>query len=125
MRRHGLEPDVIITSYSEEGGYEAARQALSRPVRPTAIFAGADIAALGVLRAAEELGLRVPEDLSVAGYDNIYMSTIGRISLTTIDQSAQLTGSRSARLLLERIDGRTRPVHYLIAPRLMARATTA
>jgi len=125
MRRHGLEPDVIVTSYSEEGGYQAARQALARPVPPTAIFAGADIAALGVLRAAEELGLRVPEDLSVAGYDNIYMSTIGRISLTTIDQSAQLTGSRSARLLLERIDGRTQPVHYLIAPRLMARGTTA
>lgn len=125
MRRHGLEPDVIVTSYSEEGGYEAARQALARPIPPTAIFAGADIAALGVLRAAEELGLRVPEDLSVAGYDNIYMSTIGRISLTTIDQSAQLTGSRSARLLLERIDGRTQPVHYLIAPRLVARGTTA
>jgi LacI family transcriptional regulator len=58
-----------------------------------------------VLRAAEERGLRVPQDLSVAGYDNIYISTIGRISLTTIDQSATLTGSRSARLLLERIEG--------------------
>jgi LacI family transcriptional regulator len=125
MRRHGLEPDVIVTSYTEQGGYEATREALARPTPPTAIFAGADIAALGVLRAAEERGLRVPQDLSVAGYDNIYISTIGRVSLTTIDQSATLTGSRSARLLLERIEGRTQPVHYLIAPRLAARATTA
>jgi LacI family transcriptional regulator len=125
MRRHGLEPDVIETAYDEEGGYLAALQALARPVPPTAIFAGADIAALGVLRAAEERGLRVPEDLSVTGYDNIYISTIGRVSLTTVDQSGHLTGSVSARLLLERINGRVRPVHYVVAPRLIARGTSA
>lgn len=125
MRTHGLEPDVIVTTYSEEGGYAAAMQALNRPSPPTAIFAGADIAALGVLRAAEERGLRVPEDLSVAGYDNIYISQIGRVSLTTVDQSGQMTGSTSARLLVERIHGRTQPVHYVIAPRLVPRSTTA
>ncbi|MET9992717.1 LacI family DNA-binding transcriptional regulator [Streptomyces mutabilis] len=125
MRRHGLEPDVIVAEYTEEGGYAAACEALDRPVPPTAIFAGADISALGALRAAEERGVRVPEDLSVAGYDNIYASTIGRVSLTTIDQSAHLTGARSARLLLERIKGRTQPVQYMIAPRLIARSTTA
>lgn len=125
MRRRGLEPDVIETSYSEEGGFLAASEALARAVPPTAIFAGADIAALGVLRAAEERGLRVPEDLSVTGYDNIYISTVGRVSLTTVDQFGHLTGSVSARLLLERMGGRVRPVHYVVAPRLITRGTSA
>ncbi|XVQ09390.1 LacI family DNA-binding transcriptional regulator [Spirillospora sp. CA-255316] len=125
MRRHGLEPDVIETSYSEEGGYRAGVEALARPTPPTAVFAGADIAALGVLRAAEERGLRVPEDLTVTGYDNVYVSTIGRISLTTVDQSGRSTGSMSARLLLERFKGRTQPVHYVVVPRLIPRGTSA
>jgi LacI family transcriptional regulator len=124
MRRHHLEPDVIETWYSEEGGYRAALQAFERVEPPTAIFAGADIAAFGVLRAAEEQGLRVPEDLTVVGYDNIYMATIGRVSLTTVDQSGHLTGSASARLLLERIDGRTEPKQFIVAPRLLTRGTS-
>ncbi|MFG6201988.1 LacI family DNA-binding transcriptional regulator [Nonomuraea sp. JJY05] len=124
MRRHGLEPDVVETSYTEEGGYEAALLALAGREPPTAVFAGADIAALGVLRAAEERGLHVPGRLSVTGYDNTFVSTIGRVALTTIDQSGHRTGSIGARLLLERIEGRRRPVHYIIAPRLMPRATS-
>ncbi|HEY8718199.1 LacI family DNA-binding transcriptional regulator [Pengzhenrongella sp.] len=124
MERRGLRPDVVETFYSEEGGYRAGVEALSRADRPTAIFAGADIAALGVLRAAEELGLRVPEDLSVVGYDNIYVSTIKRVSLTTVDQSGQLTGAASARLLLERIEGRLAPSRYVVAPRLLTRSTS-
>ncbi|MFD5128930.1 LacI family DNA-binding transcriptional regulator [Streptomyces olindensis] len=125
MKRHGLEPDVIETTYTEEGGYQAAVEALSRPVPPTAIFAGADIAALGVLRAAEERGLRVPEDLTVTGYDNVNASSIGRVALTTVDQSGHLTGQMSARLLLERLNGRAQPVHYVVAPRLVPRGTSA
>src|SRR6478752_4434276 len=54
MGRHGIDPEVIVTSWTEQGGYQAAIEALDRSVPPTAIFAGADIAALGVLRAAEE-----------------------------------------------------------------------
>ena len=125
MRAHGLAPEVVETSYTEEGGYQAAENVLDQPAAPTAIFAGADIAALGVLRAAEQRGLEVPEGLSVAGYDNIYASTIGRVSLTTVDQSALLTGSIGAALVLERIEGRTEPTHHVITPRLLPRATTA
>jgi LacI family transcriptional regulator len=124
MRDHGLEPDIIETYYSEEGGYDAAVQAFSRDHRPTAIFAGADIAALGVLRAAEEHGLRVPEDLTVFGYDNIYTSTINRVSLATVDQSGHETGATSIRMLLERIEGRTEPRQFVIAPRLITRRTS-
>jgi len=124
MRKHGLQPQVIETYYSEEGGYEAATHVLDSPTPPTAIFAGADIAAFGVLRAAEERGIRVPEELSVAGYDNIFASTIGRVSLTTVDQSGHLTGAASMRLLLERFNGRTDPRQHVVAPRLVERKTT-
>jgi LacI family transcriptional regulator len=123
MTDHGLSPDVIVTEYTEEGGYRAAVAALDRRDPPTALFAGADIAALGALRAVEERGLRVPEDISVVGYDNIYVSTINRVSLTTIDESGSLTGEVSARLLLERIDGRAQAVHYVVSPSLVVRST--
>jgi LacI family transcriptional regulator len=125
MKRHGLDPDVIETEHTEHGGYQAALQTFARPTPPTAMFAGVDIAALGVLRAADEHGLRVPEDLTVTGYDNIHVATMPRVFLTTVDQSAPLTGSMSARLLLERMNGRTQPVHYVIAPRLVPRSTSA
>lgn len=125
MKRHGLTPDVIVPGFSEEGGYQAAMEALDRRHAPSAIFAGADIAALGVLRAAEERGLRVPEDISVAGYDNIFTSKLERVSLTTVDQSGDVTGSIAARLLIDRINGRTEAVHHVIIPQLISRRTTA
>src|SRR6202007_2533198 len=84
MHRHGLEEAVTIagTSYSEEAGYQAGREVLDRPAPPTPIFAGADFAALGVLRAAYELGLRIPADLSLVGYDNTTIVSSAPINLT-------------------------------------------
>jgi LacI family transcriptional regulator len=66
----------------------------------------------------------VPDDLTVVGYDNIYASTINRISLTTVDQDAHLTGRASTRLLLERINGRTEPEERVLTPRLVVRGTS-
>ncbi|MBP2328975.1 LacI family transcriptional regulator [Kibdelosporangium banguiense] len=125
MLERGLEPDVVTTSYTEDGGYRGALEALGRANPPTAVFAGADIAALGVLRAASERGLRVPEDLTVTGYDNTNVSAVPQISLTTIDQSGTLTGSVSARLLRERLEGRDAPVSYSVTPKLVERNTSA
>jgi LacI family transcriptional regulator len=125
MERHGLKPDVIETAWTEQGGYAACIEAMARSQPPTAIFAGADVAALGVLRATEELGLAVPEDVTVTGYDNIHIASMGRIALTTVDQSGHMTGGAAARLLLERLNGRKQLVHYVVAPRLVARSTSA
>jgi LacI family transcriptional regulator len=116
---------VITTSYTEDGGYQGALEALRLKAPPTAIFAGADIAAMGVLRAAHELGLRVPEDLTVTGYDNTDAAAWPMVSLTTVDQSGRLTGAVSARMLLERIDGRTSPVTFSVSPSLIVRSTSA
>jgi LacI family transcriptional regulator len=127
MHRHGLDEAVTIagTSYSEEGGYRAGRELLDRPDRPTAIFAGADFAALGVLRAAYELGLRIPADLSLAGYDNTTLAASAPINLTSVDQAAHDLGATAARLLGERMDGRSRSVLTSAAPQLIVRNTTA
>ena len=72
-----------------------------------------------MLRAAEERGLRVPEDVTVVGYDNIYATTINRVSLTTVDQSGHSTGAASVHLLLERLNGRTEPKQFVVAPQLI------
>lgn len=125
MHQHGLVPIIATTAYTEAGGHDAAVQLLALDDAPTAVFAGADIAALGVLRAAAALGRAVPDDLSVGGYDNTYMSTIPRVALTTIDQSAAETGALSARLLVERIHGRSKSVHHQLRPTLVRRGTTA
>jgi LacI family transcriptional regulator len=128
MRAHGLadEIDVVSTSYTEEGGYVGARQLLSRPNRPTAIFAGADIAAMGVLTAIAEAGLSVPGDISVAGYDNTTLAAVSPIGLTSVDQAGRQIGADAARLLLQRISHRDRSSAFIsTSPRLVARRTTA
>ncbi|MFI7708904.1 LacI family DNA-binding transcriptional regulator [Nonomuraea sp. NPDC049480] len=118
--------DIASTSYTQEGGYLGAQQLLARPVRPTAIFAGADIVAMGVLDAIAEAGLRVPEDISVAGYDNTTFAAFRPISLTSVDQAGRQIGANAARLLLDRIADQTRPsTQVKLSPTLVTRRTTA
>ncbi|MFC8428344.1 LacI family DNA-binding transcriptional regulator [Streptomyces sp. NPDC057253] len=128
MRDFGLdeEIDVVSTTYTQEGGYEGALELLARPRRPTAVFAGADVVAMGVLEAVAEAGLSVPGDISVVGYDNTTFAALGPISLTSVDQAGNEIGRNAARLLLERIADRAKPsVRIRLTPTLVARRTTA
>lgn len=128
MHARGLadQIDIASTSYTQEGGYLGTQQLLARPVRPTAIFAGADIVAMGALDAIAEAGLRVPEDISVAGYDNTTFAAFRPISLTSVDQAGHQIGANAARLLLDRIADRQRPAAQVkLSPTLVARRTTA
>jgi LacI family transcriptional regulator len=126
MRANGLDADIVSTTYTREGGYLGAQQLLARPRRPTAIFAGADIVAMGVLEALTEAGLSVPGDISVAGYDNTTFAALGPISLTSVDQAGQHIGATAARLLLDRITDRTRPTAQVkLSPTLVVRRSTA
>jgi LacI family transcriptional regulator len=127
MAEHGLEAeiDVVATGYTEDGGYRGASALFARTPRPTAVFAGADIAALGVLRAASEAGLSIPSDLSLVAYDNSSIAALPQIDLTSVDQEASLAGRTADRLLLERIGGRTAPIHLSITPTLVVRGSTA
>ncbi|WP_433518949.1 LacI family DNA-binding transcriptional regulator [Nonomuraea sp. CA-143628] len=127
MRDHGFTAEIAVaaTSYSEEGGYRGARELLSRSPRPTAIFAGSDEAALGVLAALHEAGLSVPGDVSVAGYDNTRLAAHPHIALTTVNQDGDVMGRTAGRLLLERIEGRSAAAHFSVIPRLVVRRSTA
>ncbi|WP_328349485.1 LacI family transcriptional regulator [Streptomyces sp. NBC_00445] len=128
MRSLGLadEIDIVSTSYTQQGGYEGAKELLARPLRPTAVFAGADIVAMGVLEAFTEAGLSVPGDISVAGYDNTTFASFGPISLTSVDQAGTEIGANAARLLLERIADRQKaPTQVKLSPTLVPRRTSA
>lgn len=94
--------------------------------KPTALFAINDLVALLVLRAAQAIRLRVPQDLSVVGYDNIEFSALMATPMTTIAQDFHTIGRRSFELLLERMDGADVPPRTLRIPvALRERATTA
>jgi LacI family transcriptional regulator len=128
MRAHGLgeEIDIVSTTYTEEGGYLGTKQLLDRPHRPTAIFAGADIVAMGVLDALTKAGLTIPGDISVAGYDNTTFAAFGPISLTSVDQDGHQIGANAARLLVDRITDRDRRTAQIrLSPTLVARRSTA
>jgi DNA-binding LacI/PurR family transcriptional regulator len=130
MREHGLSDSARAEQgdLTEEGGYRAAVRLLSVPApeRPTAVFAFNDIAAIGALSAAEEMGLSVPGDLSLIGYDNTYLSRLRHLWLTTIDNAGHDVGRRAAQHLLNRIADPTRPPRLdLTPPALEHRGTTA
>ena len=94
--------------------------------RPTALFAVNDLVALLALRAAQAMQLRVPQDLSVVGYDNIEFSAFMATPLTTVAQDFHAIGRSSLELLLERMDGATPPARTVRIPvALCERATTA
>jgi len=103
---------------------QTAKKLLGLPDRPTAIFAASDTQAVGVLEAARDAGLRVPEDLSVIGYDDIEVADI--MGLTTIRQMLFESGQRSVELLLETLENpQIEPVHEVLPAELIVRGTTA
>ena len=101
-----------------------AKEMLTLPNPPTAIFAYSDTQAFGILRAAEELGISVPDSLSVVGYDDIEIAEY--LHLTTIRQQLVQSGIRGAQLLLEEINVQaTSPQEIILPTELIQRKTTA
>jgi DNA-binding LacI/PurR family transcriptional regulator len=128
VRDAGLpdEPVVVRGDYTEAGGAEGVDRLLALGRPPTAVFVSNDLAAVGALHALERRGLRVPEDVSVVGYDNTGLADLGHIDLTTIDQPKRRLGATAVQLLLDRLaTGRPRARHVVLAPSLVVRGTTA
>ena len=124
----GHDPDAFLETggQSEESGYAASRRLLSRVIRPTAILAYNDVAAIGAMSAADDLGLRVPGDLSLVGYDNTHLARIRRISLTSVDNAGFGIGVQSGRYLIERLSDPTMAGRvHMVATRLEVRGSTA
>jgi LacI family transcriptional regulator len=122
LSRHA---QVIMAPQTSREVQAVARHLLQSRSRPEAIFCWTDFIALEVLSVARELGLSVPGDLAVVGYDNTSWCDLAQNALTSIDQSGQVLGLQAARLLIERINGRQTPEHFVVTPRLVARASSA
>lgn len=101
-----FDPDLVrVAGYDEDRSKEAARELLTLPRRPTAVFAANDVSAIATMEAAVSLGLRVPQDVSVIGFDNVPESRMTEPALTTIDQPIQLMGQRAVEMLVEILGG--------------------
>jgi DNA-binding LacI/PurR family transcriptional regulator len=127
LDRAGLQPDperVGLGAHSRYEARELAARMLATPEPPTAIFAASDTQALGVITAAREAGLHVPDDLSVVGYDDIEIADY--VGLTTVRQQLFDSGRLGAELLLSEIRARSAPPRSVVlSPELVVRGTTA
>lgn len=103
LAERGLPGRLEPGNFTYEGGFEAAMRLLGAKARPDAIFCANDITALGALDAARKLGVGVPSELSVIGFDDIPMAQWAAYSLTTVRQPVEAMIEASVRLLLERV----------------------
>jgi LacI family repressor for deo operon, udp, cdd, tsx, nupC, and nupG len=127
-RAEGAEQDFVIMhgDFSIESGAFAAERLFARQERPTAIFCFNDEMAFGVMQIAHRRGMRVPDDLSVVGFDDIRFSRHMDPPLTTIAQPMREIGEGAVRLLLDILSGKTvRPTSVTLAHRLVVRNSTA
>ena len=129
LERSGIAVDEQLVRHGDfrvKAGYEQARSLLRLEDPPSAIFAGNDLSALGVLRAAREAGLRVPEDLSVVGFDDIPIAEWSTPSLTTVRQPLTEMAVMAVRTLLEGAGSGASPMRRIeLATDLIVRESTA
>lgn len=111
--------------YSMESGYALAKKLLDSGVDFTAVFAIADFLAVGACRALHEAGKRIPEDVSVAGYDGLDIGEYYTPQLTTIRQPMEAMAERTALLLLDIIDGKSKHEYISFPAELVERESTA
>jgi LacI family xylobiose transport system transcriptional regulator len=122
-----FDPDLVrIGNFHHEAGYTQALELLRRPDRPTAVFTGNDLQALGLYEAARELGLRIPQDLSVVGFDDLPLARWISPPLTTVRQPLTEMAEAAARLVLDLSRGREpSTLRVDLATRLVERASSA
>lgn len=127
--RQGLEnrdislKDVILTPYSHEDARKNAEKLLKQPNPPTAIFAATDLQAIGIIRAAREIGMRVPQDLAVLGFDDLDIAEY--VGLSTIRQPLDESGRVAVELLTARLTMPERPVQHVRLPLSVIQRNTA
>lgn len=128
MTEAGLEPQVAaLGKFDEEGGYQAMLKVLQITPWPSAIFAANDLMALGAVAAIREAGLRIPEDIAVMGFDDIFASRVVTPPLSTVNQFQHDLGRSAAQMVLERLNelpsdapGRPKQMPFEIVRRMSA-----
>jgi len=125
-----IEPDLTVQIESSESspllGYPYGKQLLSRQKKFTALFAYNDISAIGVIRAFKEAGIRVPEDISVVGFDDIESAAFNSPPLTTVRQPLREMGEAAAEILLRKIESQDEVAKEIaVQPVLVERQSSA
>jgi len=116
---------VQTGGYRRETAAPPARALLTRRRRPTAIFAANDLTAIATMEVALGLGLRVPEDVSIIGFDNVPESALAPVPLTTVEQPLRRMGAEALLLLVDLIEGVDREPHVRLPTTLVERASCA
>jgi LacI family transcriptional regulator len=116
---------VCLGSFSEEHGYQSTRRLMSRSNRPTAIFAGSNQLLSGALRAIRELSLRIPEDLSVVGFDDSLLSQLYQPPITVVARDLREIGREAVNVVVKRIEGSgpTQVMKIVVPTRLIIRSS--
>ncbi|MCY6381602.1 LacI family DNA-binding transcriptional regulator [Hoeflea prorocentri] len=107
LRAHGIDPDrapVIETSYEIENGAKAFEKLMQAPARPTAVMCGNDVLAVGAMQRAREMGMDVPDDVSITGFDDIELATIVTPQLTTVHVPHRQMGRLAADELIRMVE---------------------
>lgn len=126
MRRHGLLADVVAGDHTEESGIRAARALLDAPDGVTAVLAGNDRCAVGVLDTLLRAGVDVPGDVSVVGYDDSRLARLTHVNLTTVAQDPEHMARLAVETVVERLENEAGvpPRDIVLDPHLVLRGTT-
>ena len=128
LKEHGIpfRPDLVSNiKPSIEEGYIAMRRLLDKDEDIRTVFCGCDIIGIGVMEAILEKGLRIPENIRVAAYDDIDFAAYLRVPLTTVHQPKEMIGSKGTELLIAKINaGNGEPQHLILKPELIIRQST-
>ena len=126
-RMLGIAPKIVYfesASSSIELGYEMAHKALEQKQEITAVFASTDSNAIGLMQAAREKNIRIPEDLSLLGFDNIRLASLPQIDLTTVAQPKEEMAVRAVKMLIRKIEKQlSAPNFEIIEPALVERSS--
>ncbi len=121
-----FEPEFVWPGdYTLESGAQAGGKIVARNVRPSAVFCSSDEMAIGLMRTLSSAGIRVPEDISVAGFDDIEFAAMVQPSLTTVHQPRRELGRMGASVLIDLLQGRPAPERIRLKTELVVRASTA
>jgi LacI family repressor for deo operon, udp, cdd, tsx, nupC, and nupG len=123
LQQAGIAPDPTLIcrgDFTLNAGFEGAALMLALPKRPTALFCENDEMAIGALKRIKQAGLRVPEDISVVGFDDIPMAAYSDPPLTTVSQPAEAFGEQAVHLLIALIEGRDIGEQRVVLPFTLA-----
>jgi LacI family transcriptional regulator len=128
FRNHGIEydeeNDYRGVRFSYQDGYNATQQLIANGRPFTALFAEADVMAIGAIRALHNNGLRVPKDVSVMGFDGLPLGSFMVPQLSTVFQSARAMAQRGVEILVDRIENGGPPCHEFVPYSLYQREST-